>query len=29
MPKKWEGKDLDKIIDEARDEYFRSKYTPK
>ncbi len=29
IPKKWQGKDLDQIIDEARDEYFRSKYSPK
>lgn len=29
IPKKWQGKDLDQIIDEARDEYFKSKYSPK
>lgn len=26
MPKEWEGRDLDDIIDEAKEEYFRSKY---
>lgn len=29
IPKKWKGKDLDQIIDEARDEYYKSKYSPK
>lgn len=29
MPKRWQGKDLDQIIDEARDEYYKSKYSPK
>lgn len=29
IPKKWQGKNLDQIIDEARDEYFRNKYSPK
>ncbi len=29
MPKKWQGKDMDQIIDEARDEYFKSKYSHK
>ncbi len=29
IPKEWEGKDLDQIIDEARDEYYKSKYSPK
>lgn len=26
MPKKWQGKDLDEIIDRAREEYFKEKY---
>lgn len=26
MPRKWKGKNLDKIIEEARDEYFKDKY---
>lgn len=26
MPKKWIGKDVDQIIDEARNEYFQNKY---
>lgn len=26
IPKKWQGKDLDQIIDEARDEHFKKKY---
>lgn len=29
MPKKWVGKDLDLIIEEAKNEYFKSKYGPK
>lgn len=29
IPKKWQGKALDQIIDEARDEYFKNKYSPK
>ncbi len=29
MPKKWKGKNLDQIIDEARDEYYKSKYSSK
>ena len=29
IPKKWQGKDLDQIIHEARDEYFKSKYSHK
>lgn len=26
VPKKWKGRDIDEIIDEARDEYFQEKY---
>lgn len=26
VPKKWKGKDIDEIIEEAKYEYFRSKY---
>lgn len=29
MPKKWQGKALDQIIDEARDEHFKRKYSLK
>lgn len=29
VPKKWKGKDVDQIIDEARDEYFKEKYHKK
>ncbi len=29
MPKEWEGKDIDRIIDEARDEYYKQKYQGK
>ena len=29
MPKKWEGRDIDEIIDEARDAYYKSKYNLK
>lgn len=29
IPKKWQGKDLDQIIDEARDEYYKNKYSSK
>jgi AbrB family looped-hinge helix DNA binding protein len=29
MPKEWEGRDIDDIIREAKNEYFRSKYTSK
>ncbi len=29
IPKKWQGKDVDQIINEARDEYFREKYHKK
>lgn len=26
MPEKWQGKDIDKIIEEAKDEYYAEKY---
>ena len=26
MPKEWEGRDLDEIIEEAREKYFKHKY---
>lgn len=29
IPKKWQGRKLDQIIDEARDEYFKNKYVHK
>lgn len=29
IPKKWQGKDIEQIIDEARDEYFKDKYQGK
>ena len=29
MPKKWRGKDIDEIIEEARNEYFSKKYQSK
>lgn len=29
MPKEWEGKDIDQIVEEARDEYFKKKYQSK
>lgn len=29
MPKEWEGRDLDEIIDEAKEEHFRQKYNRK
>ncbi len=29
MPKKWRGKKLDHIIEEAKDEYFQEKYSLK
>lgn len=29
MPKKWKGKDIDEIIEEARNEYFSKKYQSK
>lgn len=29
MPAKWKGKKLDRIIDDARDEYFKEKYSLK
>lgn len=29
MPKEWAGKNLDQIIEEARDEYFTEKYQSK
>jgi len=29
MPKEWKDKDMDQIIDEARDEYFKEKYRDK
>ena len=29
MPKEWEGKDVDQIIEEARDEYFKKKFQGK
>lgn len=29
MPKEWEGKDIDQIVEEARNEYFRKKYQGK
>ena len=29
MPKKWKGKDMDEIIEEARNEYFSKKYQSK
>lgn len=29
MPTKWRGKNLDHIIEEARDEYFKEKYSLK
>lgn len=29
VPKKWEGRDIDDIIREAKDEYFKNKYKNK
>ncbi|MBI2086259.1 hypothetical protein HYT74_02875 [Candidatus Daviesbacteria bacterium] len=29
MPKKWKGKDIDTIIEEAKEEYFKEKYNLK
>lgn len=29
MPAKWKGKNLDRIVDMARDEYFQEKYSLK
>lgn len=29
MPKAWKGKNIDQIIEEARDEYFKKKYQGK
>ncbi len=29
VPKKWQGKDINEIIDLAKDEYFRKKYSKK
>lgn len=29
MPKKWRGKDIDKIIEKAKNEYFSKKYNIK
>lgn len=29
MPKKWRGKDIDEIIEEAKREYFKEKYSRK
>lgn len=29
VPKKWKSKDIDQIIEQAKDEYFQEKYNPK
>ena len=29
MPEKWKGRDIDEIIGEAKEEYFKSKYNSK
>lgn len=29
MPKKWKGKNIDQIIEQAKDEYFKEKYNLK
>ncbi len=29
VPKKWKGKDIDQIIEQAKDEYFQEKYNSK
>ncbi len=29
LPKKWKGKDIDEIIEEAKEEHFKNKYASK